>query len=308
MSGCSLHEAFPDTAKQSGQTARKEERAKAKRCPGPALSFLKAGGEDNPILDPDRQHMSPLPPSEKLQGMEAFTTQKAIEGYVKKANSSLNEGFSSQDNDSEDYRPIRVSDADRNDRELVKNLTGQRVDDVIGQKSRKSLPRSAMSPAQVPDSSHTQYGSPVPSYFGKGLADKASEGWADYSNSMADNPGYQIQGADFAGSFGKSGLDNATGKSLPTPSISNTWKPLTPSGVNTIFFDELPASASASAAVGGVFSRDEKQSLLNKLDTLFARLEELESKRNEYAHAEVTMFILSGLVLMFGLETVRKLR
>ena len=59
---------------------------------------------------------------------------------------------------------------------------------------------------------------------------------------------------------------------------------------------------------GDAFSRDEKAALLNKLDTLFARLEELESKRNEYAHMEISMFILSGLFLMFGLETVRKIR
>ena len=298
MSGCSLQEAFPDTAKQSGQTARKEERAKAKRCAGPALTFLKAGDQESEFgsKDPDRQHMTPLPPSEKMEGRQAYVTKKAIEGYTKRGPSRVSEGFSNQD-----YGAILVSEVGDD----AKNLMEQRIDDVIGQKSRKSLPRSASAASQLPDFENTQYGNPVPSYFGKGLSDPASEGWADYSTSMSDNPGYQIQGADFAGSFGKGGLENATGASLPAPSINNTWKPLTPSGVNTSFFDEI---SGGSRAPTGVFSRDEKQSLLNKLDTLFARLEELESKKNEYAHAEVTMFILSGLLLMFGLETVRKLR
>ena len=69
---------------------------------------------------------------------------------------------------------------------------------------------------------------------------------------------------------------------MPPPSVNDAWKPMTPSGVRTSFFsNESPDSDQ------GVFTMDEKRSLLGKLDTLFAKLEELESKRNEYAHAEV---------------------
>ena len=83
------------------------------------------------------------------------------------------------------------------------------------------------------------------------------------------------------------------------------WKPLTPTGSRSAFFDALPAPGGEYRS--GVFSRDEKEVLLKKLDTLFARLEELESKRNEYAHTEISLFILSGLFLMFGLDSVRKI-
>jgi hypothetical protein len=86
------------------------------------------------------------------------------------------------------------------------------------------------------------------------------------------------------------------------PSLNDNWKPLSPGGAQTSFFDTYPAAAQANTS----FSKEEKETLLKKLDTLFARLEELETKRNEYAHAEVTLFILSGLFLMFGLETMRK--
>ena len=83
---------------------------------------------------------------------------------------------------------------------------------------------------------------------------------------------------------------------------------MTPSGINTSFFPESePVAPVAPVAPDEVFSRDEKLALINKIDTLFARLDSLELKRNEYAHAEVTLFILSGLFLMFGLETARKL-
>jgi ornithine decarboxylase len=76
MSGCSLHEAFPDTATRSGQKAKREERAKAKKCQSPALAFLKATGDVD--LDPDRQGLSPLPPAEKMGGGEQYAKKKNI--------------------------------------------------------------------------------------------------------------------------------------------------------------------------------------------------------------------------------------
>lgn len=290
MSGCSLQEAFPDTAKQ-GPIARKEERQKAKKCGGPALAFLKAASD----LDPDRQAQRPLPPPDKLEGREGFQNKQ---------------GFDVQDLD----------------RDLIKNLSGEQVDDVIGERNRKTLPRAAessgssgsqgsqgsqASPAQTLDFKKTMYGDPVPSYFGK----SANDGFADYSTSMTDNPGYSVQGSMFSPSTTPSlGLDKAAGSlSLPTPSITDAWKPMTSSGSRTSYFENtmpLEDNQGTNGANGkyASFSNDEKQSLLQKLDTLFARLEELESKTNEYAHAEISLFILSGLFLMFGLETARKFR
>ena len=294
MSGSLLHEAFPDTAADSGREARREERAKAKRCDGPALKFLKAS---DPGQDPDRQSLVPLPPVEKLKGSEGFMAEKGI----------LNQGFVAQDASNAQWTPLKVTDVDEKERELVKNLIGQKVDDVIGQKSRFTLPRAAESASELPNFKKTMYGAQVPSYFGKSSG--ATEGYADFSSSLSDNPGYQLQGADFLGSFGAVGLDRASGKAtLATPSVNDAWKPMTPSGARTAFFDELPVPGGLTVGGGESFSRDEKESLLKKLDTLFARLEDLESRRNEYAHAEVTLFILSGLFLMFGLETVRKMQ
>ena len=292
MSGSLLHEAFPDTAAESGRVAKREERAKAKRCDGPALKFLKASDPD-----PDRQSLVPLPPVEKLKGSEGFMAEKGV----------LQQGFVAQDSQNSQWTPLKVTDVDEKDRQLVKSLIGQQVDDVIGQKSRFTLPRAAESASQLPDFKKTMYGGAVPSYFGKSGGE--TEGYADFSSSLSDNPGYQLQGADFLGSFGAVGLDKAGGRAvLATPSVNDAWKPMTPSGVRSSFFDELPVPGGLPTGGGDSFSRDEKESLLKKLDTLFARLEELESKRNEYAHAEVTLFILSGLFLMFGLETVRKMR
>jgi hypothetical protein len=288
MAGCSLHEAFPDTAKESGKVARREERRRANECKGPALAFLKASGEA--AEDPDRQHLRRLPPAEKLGGPR-----------------TVSEGFVAQDLANQEFMPVKVTDVDACDRDLAKKLTSQRVNDVIGQKSRGTLPRAAEGPAGGPNLKKTMLGDSVPAYFGRAQGD---ESFADFSASLNDNPGYQLTkaGSDFLGSFGGVGLEKASGQPvLATPSVNDAWKPLTPSGASTSFFEHLPAPGGLVKEAGSSFSRDEKEALLKKLDTLFARLEELESRKNEYAHAEVTLFILSGLFLMFGLESVRKI-
>jgi len=251
MAGCSLTEAFPDTTQQSGRSARKEERKKAKACKGPALSFL----QQEP--DPDRQAERPPPAPEKMR----------------------TDGFA----------------------DFKEDLVAQKVDDVIG--AKRVLPK-ATTASQLADPTRTSYGEPMPSYFGKGEED----GFADFNKALSDNRGYTVDGSDFRKGFSGEGLDKATGGPLPLPSLNDNWKPISPGGVQSSFFNTYPAIGSARSGVDSSFSKDEKETLLKKLDTLFARLEELETKRNEYAHAEVTLFILSGLFLVFSLDSMRRFR
>lgn len=286
MSGCSLDEAFPDTALQSGRVARKEEKKKAQKCKGPALTFLKSQEDDD--FDPDRPAVKPSPHPKPL----SRPTNK--EGFVTTLATTYEE-------EAPKWTPKHSTPEDERDSELVKNLVGQRVDDVIGQKQRSTLPKASIirpSPAQQSSNSN---------YFGKSLED-ISEKFADFNKSITDNPGYQILSADL-GSFGAVGLERSAGQAaLSTPSVNDAWKPLTPSGARSSFFEHLPSPGGMSPReYDSSFSRQEKESLLKKLDTLFARLEELESKRNEYAHTEISLFILSGLFLMFGIETARKM-
>jgi hypothetical protein len=251
MSGCSLTEAFPDITDNSGKIARKEERKKAVKCGGPALSFLKAEDPDRMAEKPD---VTPSPMKRE-------------------------EGFNASD--------IKIQ-ADSG------SLIGEEVHDVIGEKSKNSLPRATSA-----KNSEGSTNEKVPSYFGK-----SDDSFADFNPLFSDNPGYQIQGAGF-GSFDKKGLEKATGQLLPTPALNNVWKPLTPSGAETSFFK---ARYTTKESTDDSFSKEEKQALLKKLDVLFARLDDLEYKKNDYAHTEVSLFILCGLFLLFGLESVRKLR
>jgi hypothetical protein len=319
MSGCSLQDAFPDNAKQSGKIAKREEREKAKRCGGPSLAFLKAGLDQEP--DPDRQAQRPPPPPPSLDGHEGFQSNQVHENFV------------AQDEKNKEYMPIKFSDCDRKEREVIKNLIGQQVDDVIGEKSRKSLPRSAESPAQVPDFKKNMYGDPVPSYFGKSVTD----GFADFSSSMTDNPGYKIKGSTFtpptASLPDPRPIDKPSGTPLPPSFIDNAWKPLTPTGATTSYFnqpqlppevrniymsspappppeccDEIRKDTKQRDEKYDYFTKEEKRNLLNKIDTIFQKLDDLNFKSNEHSHAEITLFILSGLFLMFGFESVRKMR
>jgi hypothetical protein len=156
------------------------------------------------------------------------------------------------------------------------------------------------------------YGDAVPSYFGKSEAD---EGFADFSASLKDNPGYLLtpkgeQGkASFIKSFETGGYDKAAGDtSLITPSIQGAWKPLTAAGARSSFFEYLPVPSGQPLVKGqGVTDLSaDKEALLRKLDTLFARLDDLESRDNGNSNIEITLFIMSGLFLLFGLETLRK--
>jgi len=218
--------------------------------------------------DPDRQAERPPPAPEKMR----------------------TDGFA-------DFKPIQIKEEDG----LTKGLIGERVDDIIGSKGR-TLPKATRA-SELTDPTRTSYGEPVPSYFGKG----AEDGFADFNKALNDNRGYTVEGSDFMKGFGGKGLDSATGGPLPLPSLNDNWKPISPGGVQSSFFNTYPAN-SARSGLDSSFSKDEKETLLKKLDTLFARLEELETKRNEYAHAEVTLFILSGLFLVFSLDSMRKFR
>lgn len=300
MAYCSIEEAFPveDLAGSPASVARKEERRRAKMCKGPALAFLKAGGDLE--VDVDRQGYGLGPEPELLSGVKGRDTGPK----------ELREGYS----DAPDGRDI----------------------DVIGSSTYKknaSLPdaKTVAKTTELPKLS-----AEVPSYFGRSEEDAAStsapaaapakpapaprsmpavEKFANYSSLAGDNPGYQLA-PDFLGTFGAVGYDKSAGKALlGTPNLNDAWKPLTPSGAQTSFVSEwMPSSGrsqrrSSESSWGGRgdgMSREEKEILLKRIDLLFAKLERLESGRNENAQTEIALFVMSGLFLMFGMDLVRR--
>jgi hypothetical protein len=90
---------------------------------------------------------------------------------------------------------------------------------------------------------------------------------------------------------------------VPTPELRQRWKPLSVDRVDTAFTND-----SKSYNFEGLSTSD-FQAMRSKIDTLMARLDDLES-RAEGANPQLEMlsFIMTGLFLMFALDlTVKKL-
>ena len=141
----------------------------------------------------------------------------------------------------------------------------------------------------------------APSFFGKDPADN----FASFSHVVGDSKEYRLQ-PDFADSFRQVGTLSGAGATaaLPTPSVRDIWKPLTPTGARSSFFEALPPP-------GGEVPVNADTSILHsKLDRIFARLDELESNKTvdtANSQTEVLLFIMSGIFVLFSMDLlVRK--
>jgi len=163
---------------------------------------------------------------------------------------------------------------------------------------------------QAPQGQKDSYGHMVSSYFGKSETD---ENLSNFSPAVEDKTGYILNPV-----FPAKAPPASTSTSpaiLPLSANANdTWKPMTSelSGIQTAYFGPPTQSYTTSedqhqkqALSSDV---DETMILLRRqIDTLFARLESMEHRRSEFSHSELGMFILTGLFIMFGLDTVRRI-
>jgi len=231
--GCSLDDAFPDTAEK----VPKKKRSATK---GPALAFLK--GVDS---DPDRPFVNEIP-------KESIPKPFAKEGFQNKAK----------------------------DDPTV---------DIIGQ-------------GPTMDS----YGHTVSSYFGKSETD---ESLSDFSPAVQDKTGY-ILNSEFPAKLPAPGLElaSAAAAAAASANTNNAWKPINPrrAGIETAFFNEKEQGQDNSTETSDL--REEHVALRRQIDMLFARLEHMEHRRGEFSHSELGLFILTGLFIMFGLDSVRRFR
>lgn len=175
--------------------------------------------------------------------------------------------------------------------------------DIIGQPQSQGKPQSP-----VKDS----YGHAVSSYFGKSETD---ETLSNFSPELQDKTGYILNSVFPAKLSVAPGLDMAAGASLPLSANTNdAWKPMTSGGrggVQTAFYKEkehVETHDMSHSIDGDSDLRREHALLRRQIDTLFARLESMEHRRGEFSHSELSLFILSGLFLMFGLDSIRRFR
>lgn len=145
------------------------------------------------------------------------------------------------------------------------------------------------------------YGHALSSYFGKSETD---DSLSQFSPSVKDTTGYSLN-VEFPippkGTVSSMGL---------TANINDTWKPTTSypnrGGVETAFFKDMPRDQSESSDISDL--KQQQAQLIRQIDMLFSRLEQMEHRRGEFAHTELALFILTGLFIMFGMDTVRKFK
>lgn len=268
MEYCSLTDAFPEIPKTAGAIARKEERKKAKKCKGPPLTFLEPGAGDEPVVDPDRPAVRPSPEVPPLNRATGLREHAP-------SDAPLVEPFSDQD---------QVND-------LIATLQSQQQPD---NEQLTTLPKN------VPGSTK-RVASSKPSFFGANYDDSVEEGFASFTNVIGDDPSYHLT-PDFNSAFAGKGADKASG--LPIPSVNDSWKPMTSGGATTSFYSKLQAPVRQQPQSYGSFDKEE---YFKKLDTIYARLDDLESRKGENSQTEILLFVMSGIFVLFSMDLlVRK--
>lgn len=142
-----------------------------------------------------------------------------------------------------------------------------------------------------------------PSFFGaEPFSNPNEDTMATYNGNMRNKGGYMLD-ADFTKSFEETGFGKSSGKMVPTPELRQRWKPMSAERVNTSFTDD-----SKGSYFEGLSSQD-ILAMRSKIDTLMARLDDLESRADgANPQLEMLSFIMTGLFLMFALDlTVKKL-
>lgn len=289
MEYCSLSDAFPEIGggpapsgcrgAKAGSIARKEERKKAKKCKGPPLTFLEGSGDDNmPLTDPDRPALIPLPETPPLNKSTGLIEHAPVDAPPAEA-------FT-------DFNP-------KDPKYFLSSFLSQ-------EPPRDETELNTM-PKNVPGPNKPLKGD-LPKYFGANYDgdDGVEEGFASFTNIIGDDPAYRLS-PDFTSAFAGKGVDKASGDEvLPVPSVKNVWKPLTPSGARTSFFDKLPAPG-GEIPIGYAPPSYDKEEMFRRLDSIYARLDDLELRKGENAQTETLMFVMSGIFILFSMDLlVRK--
>ena len=131
-----------------------------------------------------------------------------------------------------------------------------------------------------------------------------------YAPFVANNQDDSI-GPDFMSAFKQIGSNKSSTPALTIPSVSNFWKPLTPSGADTAFYQALPPPGGlypTSTTVEDGASVITNDALQRRLKKIYERLDELEVGRtHESTSSETVLFVLSGVFVLFALDLVSKL-
>lgn len=162
-----------------------------------------------------------------------------------------------------------------------------------------------------------------PSYFGKGVDDE--EGFSSFSAATGDDPNYRLE-PDFTQTFDTRGIQKAMGSLLPDPNLSDRWKQLTettytafgkprhPTAIGArpgwASIPQLEQPASTAPALkpqdDSWISKDDKNEILERMNTLVGRLDIMEKRRLQNTQTELLLFVGTGMLLLFTFELVSR--
>jgi hypothetical protein len=301
MNYCSLNDAFPSmtggapspgctAGDDAAKAARREERRKARRCRGPPATFLNIGtnGSVTDDKDPDRQHLNRppiIPAMNPATGLREHVPVTAPDGEL--------EPFQ----DAGAGPGIEADVASQRMSELLPRTDG----DPIGDAQRSTLPVDVIGSRNNCKTKKNFFG-----------ADPCDEPFADYT---PDAKSYLMQ-PNFADAFKQSAYGRVGAnlphdpERLPVPSVRDFWKPITPSGVSTSFFESLPAPGGTYPKYPSATEQPQQMttSLEKKLDKIFARLDEIQGSATspENSQTEIMLFVSSGIIVLFLMDLLVK--
>uniref|UniRef100_A0A6C0HJX7 Uncharacterized protein n=1 Tax=viral metagenome TaxID=1070528 RepID=A0A6C0HJX7_9ZZZZ len=276
MNYCALDDAFPSMAAPSpgcaandaAKMARKEERRRARRCKGPAASYLSL---DGPSTDPDR-------PSEEPSMVQAMNETGLSEHAPVTAQY---DGFTSHHRNT----PVDQKRPNFDDDPLYNYLKSEASNHIMPIETTRAETMDNKLP-------------PLKNFFG---ADPDGDSFADYIPDASD---YRLQ-PDFQKAFGQAGTARAgSTPTVPAPPVDMYWKPLTRSGAQTSFIEHLPPSGKYHGS--NQKQDDSMEEVRKKLDKLFARLDDMNVSSPEQVTSEILMFISSGIFVLFFMDLLVK--
>jgi hypothetical protein len=162
----------------------------------------------------------------------------------------------------------------------------------------------------------------LPSYFGRGLDDE--EGFSSYSSSPGDDPNYRLE-PDFTKTFDTKGMEKAMGSLLPDPNLSDRWKPMTETSYTAFGSTKVPTAIGARPGWASIekletpapiatikphdeswLSKSDKNEILERMNTLVGRLDQMEKRRLQNTQTELLLFVGTGMLLLFTFELVSR--
>jgi hypothetical protein len=313
MDGCLLNDAFPTGAvgspgcqdRTSGDESRRQEKKKARRCRGPAASYLNSGmnmvGAVDDMsamgavgaVDPDRPAVQRMSPVTSLQSQTGLMEHRPV----------------TQQYEYESF----VGEMD-NLPEIRQNVAGP--DSLQNGKTSSSF--FGASPMEESNTKKTNT-----------FIENFSSSGAPFVDIIGDDSSYKLS-PDFGTTFTMKGSQKAGGSKqeqisldnqqnsyltptqmtpnsiLPFPNVDMFWKNNPTTGGQSSFFSSLKApggqpSGSYKDAVEEVHGSSPREVLV-KLDKIFARLDDMESAKSENAQTEVLLFIMTGLGVIFLMD------